>query len=217
MFGCRLPGARRRTKWSAKRVESSGVPCLDAGSIPATSTLGLRLSQAFFCVVRAVRGAVRKGRQRCCLTWLRIVCPQTSFRPTIPIPVRYAHAFAPSFNAAIVSVALILFGVAAFAEIKFPQMTASIGCPSNRPTPATSTLGLRFVAGLFCVVCAVRGAVRKGGQRCCLSISPQSPHTSHTPHKKNNSSLLTTHYSLTIECFYDPCYDKACYYRQKLF
>ena len=35
-------------KWSAKRVESSGVPCLDAGSTPATSTLSLRyMSQAF--------------------------------------------------------------------------------------------------------------------------------------------------------------------------
>ena len=39
-------------KWSAKRVESSGVPCLDAGSTPATSTLSLRfMSQAFFCLI----------------------------------------------------------------------------------------------------------------------------------------------------------------------
>ena len=58
------------------------------------------------------------------------------FSATIPIPVRYAHTFALTFNAALVSVALILFGVAAFAEIKFPQMTASIGYVSNRPTPA---------------------------------------------------------------------------------
>ena len=42
-------------KWSAKRVESSGVPCLDAGSTPATSTLSLRfMSQAFFvCIYRS--------------------------------------------------------------------------------------------------------------------------------------------------------------------
>ena len=38
MLGCRLPDAGRRMKWSAKRVESFWVPCLDAGSTPATST-----------------------------------------------------------------------------------------------------------------------------------------------------------------------------------
>ena len=37
-LGCRLPGVGRRMKWSAKRVESFWVPCLDAGSTPATST-----------------------------------------------------------------------------------------------------------------------------------------------------------------------------------
>ena len=43
-------------KWSAKRVESSGVPCLDAGSTPATSTLSLRLmSQAFLLYIRILR------------------------------------------------------------------------------------------------------------------------------------------------------------------
>ncbi|MBR2867430.1 MAG: hypothetical protein IKC12_06925, partial [Alistipes sp.] len=50
------------------------------------------------------------------------------FSATILIPASYAHAFALSVNAMFVSVALILFGVAAFAEIKLPQMTASIGC-----------------------------------------------------------------------------------------
>ena len=49
VFGCHLPGASRRIKRLAKHVESSGVPCLDAGSTPATSTFTARSNAGRFC------------------------------------------------------------------------------------------------------------------------------------------------------------------------
>ena len=42
-------------KRSAKRVESSGVPCLDAGSTPATSTLKSAIYVAGFFVYGCVK------------------------------------------------------------------------------------------------------------------------------------------------------------------
>ena len=206
MFGCRLPGARRRTKWSAKRVESSGVPCLDAGSTPATSTLGLRLSQAFFlCGVRGARCAQRRATMLPYVAEDCLLANKFSANNPHPRALRSRLCFVVKCSACVGGAVFIrgcrICGNQVPANDGFDWMSIQSSDPRHLH------LGSAICRRPF-FVCGVRGA------RCCaqrratmlpLYFSPVSPVSPVSP-QKNNSSLLTT-----------PCYDKACYYRQKLF
>ena len=99
-------------KWSAKRVESSGVPCLDAGSTPATSTLSLRfMSQAFLlsCTLMS------KGEQ------LKVVYGAFSFalrKHVLDIKTKRSRLKSRLYLAyKIVPVVVVLFGVAEFLRV----------------------------------------------------------------------------------------------------
>ena len=177
-------------KWSAKRVESSGVPCLDAGSTPATSTLGLRFVAGLFFVWCARCCAQRRATM---LPYVAEDClPANKFSANNPYPraLRSRLCFVVQCS--------VCVGGADFirgCRICGNQVPANDGfdwMSSNRPTPATSTLGLRFVAGLFFVWCA-RCCAQRRATMLPLYFSPHSPHSPHSPQK------TIPHYSLLID------------------
>ena len=194
MFGCRLPGANRRTKWSAKRVESLGSPCLDAGSTPATSTFvyGLLFGRPFFfvcCRCKVVQPAV-------------VLCGMLL---TLQASLRHHHTAQASLTLC------ICLGVAGFYRgchtsrlMRQPRCMATI--VNYRSTPATSTFvyGLLFGRPFFCCVlqmqsgatcgCIVRYAVNPASKLAASAYG-----TKKTPTANHRSCSLFTRLTICYQ------------------
>ena len=151
MFGCRLPGANRRIKWSAKRVESSGVPCLDAGSTPATSTFTVRILRAVFVYGKGVKPSV--------LRWCAAGhCEQ------VPRPSPHHHA---SLRLCFcLRCRWFLMWVATHLGSGNDASLCGYDGLSHRSTPATSTFTVRILRAVFVYGKGVKPSVLM----CCCTL-----------------------------------------------